>query len=56
MNVHEKFVRDELPVIVATVAFGMGIDKPGKIEIFLLFLPIKKSVTMQIYLLACFKK
>lgn len=27
-EVHEKFLRDELNVIVATVAFGMGIDKP----------------------------
>lgn len=28
-EVHEKFVNDELSVVVATVAFGMGIDKPG---------------------------
>lgn len=27
-SIHERFVRDRLPVIVATVAFGMGIDKP----------------------------
>ncbi len=27
-EVHERFVRDELDVVVATVAFGMGIDKP----------------------------
>jgi ATP-dependent DNA helicase RecQ len=27
-EVHEKFMRDEVDVIVATVAFGMGIDKP----------------------------
>ncbi|XP_034230093.1 Werner syndrome ATP-dependent helicase-like [Thrips palmi] len=27
-QVHEKFIRDELDAIVATVAFGMGIDKP----------------------------
>ena len=27
-EVHEAFIRDELHVVVATVAFGMGIDKP----------------------------
>lgn len=28
-NVQERFLRDDLLVIVATVAFGMGIDKPN---------------------------
>jgi len=28
-EVHENFVKDKIQVVVATVAFGMGIDKPG---------------------------
>ena len=27
-NVHHQFVRDQLQCVAATVAFGMGIDKP----------------------------
>ena len=26
--IHRSFVRDELDVVVATIAFGMGVDKP----------------------------
>lgn len=28
-RVQERFIRDELPLVVATVAFGMGINKPN---------------------------
>lgn len=35
-DVHENFVKDKLQVVVATVAFGMGIDKPGNYYYFLI--------------------
>jgi ATP-dependent DNA helicase RecQ len=28
-SVHQRFIRDEVDIVVATVAFGMGIDKPN---------------------------
>jgi ATP-dependent DNA helicase RecQ len=28
-SIQERFMTDELPVVVATVAFGMGVDKPN---------------------------
>jgi len=43
--VHENFVKDNLQTVVATVAFGMGIDKPGKYIIdFICFKFIKINI------------
>jgi superfamily II DNA helicase RecQ len=38
-TIHHKFMADDLQVVCATVAFGMGIDKPGMKPIFLIFNP-----------------
>lgn len=54
-NVHRNFVKDILPVVVATVAFGMGIDKPGTAYLIILFLCIiyqvltKKKINNNVY-------